>query len=60
MTNNKLEAGDLVELTQENGIKLVIIVYPDGIVVNVDNTGTLEIDRVSDYSVRLKGSALSR
>lgn len=51
--DNKLKPGDIVELTQEDGNRLILIVHPDGIVIKADNVGTkLKIKKDSDFAVK--------
>lgn len=49
----KVKAGDYIEFTQENGERLGIIVYPDGVCIKAEAPWTnLCVDRRNRYMVK--------
>lgn len=49
----ELKSGDVVNFTQEDGKRLVVIVYPNNICIKADVPGTdIKIDRGSSFTVK--------
>lgn len=55
----KLKSGDIVEFTQEDGNRIILIVYRNGICIKANDLGTkLVINRGSSFMV--KATAVDR